>query len=238
MTPLSQAFLDNCPVENGFRQRGTEMTRIEVFVDAAFAFALTLLVISFDAMPGNWDEVVIAMKNIPAFVAAAALLVWLWYEHSVWSRRFGLEDSVTVFLSTVLLIVMLIYIYPMRLMAGAMFAWFTQGYLPQTFDLDNWYQLRGMFAFMGLCFAVLCAVFALFNLHALRLARPLGLNAHESHRTRTAVGTWAGSASIGLVSVGAAAALPDAWTPFAGFSYALLGVWIPLFEQWRARSAP
>ncbi|CAN5847200.1 hypothetical protein BH23GEM9_BH23GEM9_04520 [soil metagenome] len=33
---------------HGFRLRGLEMTRIETFTDAAFAFALTLLVISMD----------------------------------------------------------------------------------------------------------------------------------------------------------------------------------------------
>ena len=40
MTPLKQEFVDNCPIERGFRLRGMDMTRIEVFVDAAFAFAL------------------------------------------------------------------------------------------------------------------------------------------------------------------------------------------------------
>ena len=40
MRPLSQEYVDNCPREGEFRLRGMEMTRIEVFVDAAFAFAL------------------------------------------------------------------------------------------------------------------------------------------------------------------------------------------------------
>ncbi len=51
MTPLEQEFIDSCPLEGGFRMRGLDMTRIEVFVDAAFAFAVTMLVISFDAIP-------------------------------------------------------------------------------------------------------------------------------------------------------------------------------------------
>jgi len=38
MAPISQEFLDSCPVEGGFRMRGLEMTRIEVFMGAAFAF--------------------------------------------------------------------------------------------------------------------------------------------------------------------------------------------------------
>jgi hypothetical protein len=32
MQPLSQEFIDQCPVDHGYRQRGLEMTRIEVFV--------------------------------------------------------------------------------------------------------------------------------------------------------------------------------------------------------------
>lgn len=41
---------DASPVEAdyGFAERGSETTRIETFVDAAFAFALTLLVVSFE----------------------------------------------------------------------------------------------------------------------------------------------------------------------------------------------
>ena len=95
-----------------------EMTRVEVFVDAAFAFAVTMLVISFDAIPGNWDEMLLAVKTIPAFAVAVAQLVWIWHEHSVWSKRFGLDDGITVLLSTVLLILVLIYIYPLRIMAA------------------------------------------------------------------------------------------------------------------------
>ena len=35
--PFSDDFLAQCPVEDGFRLRGEKMTRIEVFIDAAFA---------------------------------------------------------------------------------------------------------------------------------------------------------------------------------------------------------
>ena len=50
-----------------FRDRGGETTRIEAFVDAAFAFALTLLVISFDEIPESYEQLVDALKGVPAF---------------------------------------------------------------------------------------------------------------------------------------------------------------------------
>ena len=238
MISLTQEYVDSCPVERGFRMRGLNMTRTEVFVDAAFAFALTLLVISFDAIPRNWQEVILAIKSIPAFMFAVAQLAWIWYEHSVWSKRYGLDDAMTAFLSVLLLIAMLIYIYPMRMMASGMFAWFTNGYLPQSFDLEGWDQLAGMFVFMGLCFSALCAVFALLNLYASRRRSELRLSPQEWHSTRTAAGTWAGSGVIGLISVWMALALPPPWTPYAGFAYAFMAVWIPLFGRWRHARRP
>lgn len=135
MTPLTQEFVDSCRVANGFRLRGTEMTRIEVFVDAAFAFSVTMLMISFDAIPTSLDEMIAAMKSIPAFVVSVIQIMWIWYTHSKWSKRFGLDDAVTVALSTALLIVVLVYIYPLRIMAAGMFSWW-----PLMICDEYWYE--------------------------------------------------------------------------------------------------
>ena len=40
MQALRREFLAQCPVDDGFRLRDVNMTRIEVFIDAAFAFAV------------------------------------------------------------------------------------------------------------------------------------------------------------------------------------------------------
>ena len=78
MTPLTRKFVDSRPIESGFRMRGLEMTRLEVFIDAAFAFAVTMLVISFDSIPRSYDEVMLAIKSIPA------LLLCCWCPGSGW----------------------------------------------------------------------------------------------------------------------------------------------------------
>jgi hypothetical protein len=225
-------------VKDDFRMRGLEMTRIEVFVDAAFAFAVTLLVISFDAIPRNWNEVVVAIKSIPAFAIAAAQLVWLWYEHSVWSKRFGLDDGMTVFLSGLLLVTVLVYIYPLRIMIEGMVAWFTSGYLPQTFQLESYEQLAGMFVFLGISFAAVCLVFTWMNFYAAGRREQLLLSDREHYLARSTAWSWSGSALIGLVSAVIALLLPIPWTPFAGFTYFLLGVWIHFFLTWRYHHAP
>lgn len=66
--------LSGLPVEGGVRQRGEQVTRLETFVDAAFAFAVTLLVVSFDAMPSSFAELYDALRRLPAFLAGFAIL--------------------------------------------------------------------------------------------------------------------------------------------------------------------
>ena len=209
------------------------MTRLEVFIDAAFAFAVTMLVISFDNIPRSYDEVILAIKSIPAFIVAVAQLVWIWHTHNVWSRRFGLDTAYTVFISTVLLIVVLIYVYPMRIMAGGMFAWFTDDYLPSNFKLITLDQLRDMFIFLGLGFVALSLVFVQMYRYASHLKMELLLNEHELFESRTLAVMWIGAAGIGLISVILAVTLPTHLVPYSGFAFTLLGFWFPVVRWWR-----
>ena len=238
MTPLTQTFIDSCPIERGFRMRGLEMTRLEVFIDAAFAFAVTMLVISFDSIPRSYDEVMLAIKNIPAFILAVAQLVWIWHTHNVWSRRFGLDTTYTVFISSALLTVMLIYVYPMRIMAGGMFAWLTGDYLPSNFSFISLDQLRDMFIFLGIGFIALSLVFVQMYRYAIRLKDELLLSEFEVFVSRTLIIMWSGAAVIGLICVVLAIILPRQFVPFSGFAFMLLWPWGPLVRGRRGRTAP
>ena len=91
-------------------ERGQQVTRLEAFVDAAFAFALTMLVISIDEIPGNRAELVQALKGVPAFAASFAVLAMFWWDHNLWSRRFGLDDGWSVLLSLVYVFLALVYV--------------------------------------------------------------------------------------------------------------------------------
>jgi hypothetical protein len=50
------ADLDSLPRLGGFRVRGLEMTRLETFIDAAFAFAITMLVIAAQQIPDDIER--------------------------------------------------------------------------------------------------------------------------------------------------------------------------------------
>ena len=236
--PLSDDYLSSCPIEDGFRMRGQEMTRIEVFIDAAFAFALTMLVISFDRIPENLDEVVSAMKGIPAFVVAVTQLVWIWHEHSQWSERYGLRDTRTVILSTVLLMVMLVYIYPMRLMFEGLFWWMSGGYFPSTLEFTSFDDVRDMFLFLGGGLGAVCLVYFFMYRHAIACRDQLRLNAYEQYASGTYALVWIGCVGVCLICMGLAIVLADQWVPFAGFGYALLGIWVPWAHHNREKRRP
>ena len=70
-----------------------DVTRLEAFSDAAFAFALTLLVVSLD-VPRSYDDLMRTMRGFPSFACCFALLVWIWHEHNMFFRRYGLQDGV------------------------------------------------------------------------------------------------------------------------------------------------
>ena len=86
-------------------ERGDKATRVEAFVDAAFAFALTLLVIAGDRIPGSVEELLQALKSLPAYALGFLLMLKFWTAHVAWSRRYGLDDATTRRLSLLLVFV-------------------------------------------------------------------------------------------------------------------------------------
>src|SRR5207302_10790871 len=88
--------LDALPRLRGFRLRGMQMTRLETFIDAAFAFAISMLVIAAQQIPDNLQELLAAFKNVPTVVCSIAVLAIFWRVDWLWLRPSGLEDSVSI----------------------------------------------------------------------------------------------------------------------------------------------
>ena len=99
--------------------RHRDVSRLEAFSDAVFGFALTLLVVSLDT-PKDFAVLAKMMRNFVPFALTFAMVVWIWYEHNVFFRRYGLQDALTVFLNGVLLFVVLFYVYPLRFLTEAL----------------------------------------------------------------------------------------------------------------------
>jgi hypothetical protein len=106
------AQLDSLPRRRGFRLRGMQMTRLETFTDAAFAFAVSMLVIAAQQFPDNIASLLAAFRNVPTFVSSIAVLGIFWWGHWLWSRRYGLEDGASIVISWGMIVTILIFIYP------------------------------------------------------------------------------------------------------------------------------
>src|SRR5215813_12913085 len=106
--------------EKDFRWRGGEITRLEGFSDAVFAFAVTLLVVSLE-VPRAFHELIETMRGFPAFGVCFALLAQTWYNHCRFFRRYGLQDAWSVFLNCALLFFVLFYVYPLKFLFSTLF---------------------------------------------------------------------------------------------------------------------
>jgi uncharacterized membrane protein len=164
---------------DGFIDRGAQVTRLEAFVDAAFAFALTMLVISIDQIPENRAELVDALKGIPAFAVSFAVLAMFWWEHNRWSRRFGLDDGWSVLISLVYVFLALVYIYPLKVLFSAMFGWLSNGWLPSDYAIEELVDLQFMYQVYAVAFASMGLINLGLNLRAWRLRERIGLDALE-----------------------------------------------------------
>ena len=100
--------LSHLRVEDGFRLRGEDVSRLETFVDAGFAFSMTMLVIFYNQLPDTAAELRDALRKVPSFVLCFILLAEFWNAHNVWSRRYGLEDRASTVTSLAFLMVVLI----------------------------------------------------------------------------------------------------------------------------------
>lgn len=218
--------------KDGFQRRGVEMTRLETFTDAAFAFALTLLVISVDAIPGSYQELVAALKGAPAFAASFTSIAFLWIEHRNWSRRFGLEDTVSTLLSLILIFIVLVYVYPLKMVFSGMFFWLSAGWLPVSFTVDSHGELSGLFIIYGVGFAAVMSTFVFLYYHALRNAAALQLDALEQAITRREIGMLLVLAATAVASAVFAWWMPPKIAIFAGFVYMTLPVSMPI-TAWR-----
>lgn len=226
--------LADLPTRNGFRQRGEDMTRLETFTDAAFAFAVTLLVVGGgDSIPSNFDEMIVAIKQVPAFAASFANIMLFWHAHHVWSRRFGLENSGSILLSLLLVFVVLVYVYPLKAIYSGAFEFFTGGYLESYFTLTSAADLRTLFVIFGAGYASLSAVIVLLNRHALAHGDTMLLSDSERFDTETDKGWWTISAIVPICSMGLALILPANLLFVPGVFYGVFGILGPWYGRRR-----
>src|SRR5438045_9280054 len=195
------ADIDSLPRLRGFRLRGIEMTRLETFIDAAFAFAITMLVIAGNQIPDDVGTLLGAFKNVPAFVASVIVLGIFWRGHWLWSRRYGLEDGMSILISWAMIVTMLIYIYPLKAIFSSMWFLVSGGRVGHVLGAHFEPQVRALFAVFALGFTAIALEMVLLNLRAWPLRELLRLDALERAMTFNEVTAWSIPTGVGGVWV-------------------------------------
>jgi hypothetical protein len=214
------------------------MTRLETFIDAAFAFAVTMMVIAAERVPDDITALLAAFKHVPAFIASIVVLGIFWRGHWLWSRRYGLEDGVSIIISWALLVTILIYIYPLRAIFGSLFYMLSDGQLGQALGLRSGAQARAFFAIYAIGFTAAALEIQLLYLRAWQLREPLRLNERERFLTRADLTGWSIPVTVGIVALVLALTLPDNRVNWSAWIYFSMVIVVPLHRWFLSRRAP
>ena len=217
-------------------QRKHEISRLEAFSDAAFGFALTLLVVTLE-VPKSYEELMRTMRGLPSFACCFAILVWIWSEHNAFFRRYGLQDGWTVVMNSFLLFVTLFYVYPLKFMFDSMFG--ELGAVPGLTRMTLPEMSRAS-AVYATGFIVLFVIFALLYRHAYTKRAELDLTPREIFDIKIFAGHHLISAAVGGVALAIARLGPLELSPLSPTSFALMGPahWIfgVVADRWRKRA--
>lgn len=223
-----------------FRWQGGEVSRLEGFSDATYAFAVTLLVVSLE-VPRTFHELLNVMRGFLAFGICFAFLIWLWYSHYLYFRRYGLQDVYTIVVNSCLLFVVLFYVYPLKFLFGllvdTLLGFDTDVHLAGGIvqhALESW-QGPTLMVVYGVGFVAVQLLFFLLYQHAYIRRKALDLNAVEILATKTSLEGHALNGAVGLVSVVLAAVAGGRFVSYSWYPYMLIGVIRTFHGVWRGK---
>lgn len=214
--------LDHDP---NFRWRGEAVTRIENLSDIVFALALGMLV-SASAAPANYAELQRHFLNIFPVAAGFALLLSIWNAHFTFFRRYGVADTWIIVLNAALLLVILFFAYPLRLIFDSLLA-FGLGMggdwsRMDSLGLSNYREAGELMGYYCIGYVLVYVLIQSMYVHALRRADLLGLSASERAITRQSIWRYRMLALIGVL-VGVLAS----FTPVGPMAGSLFGLMWP-----------
>ena len=152
--------------EQHFRWRGNEVSRVEGFTDAVFAFAVTLLVVALE-VPHTFDGLMDVVRGFPAFLICFTLLMMFWNAHYTYHRRYGLEGAFSRVMTMAILVLVLFFVYPLKFL----FTMVTVGLfgldMHNAPHIETLAQSRVLYLIYGLGFAGVWGLYAALYAHAL-----------------------------------------------------------------------
>jgi uncharacterized membrane protein len=200
--------------------------RLDAFVDAAFAFAVTLLIIAGAEPLTGFADLGRALSHVPAFAAGFALVTMFWSAHRGFGKLTPRRDGAIGLISLAIVFTVLVYVFPLRLLTETGMGWVSGGRLPGAEMVDSLDDLSGIFVAYGAGFAFLSFLFVLLN----QAGRAHARDAAARRLLGRARDVWAICAAAGLVSAALAASPLLAVAPWApGLAYWLIPAGLGLY---------
>lgn len=141
--------------------RPAEGHRLDAFVDAAFAFAVSLLIIAGGQPLASFDDLTRALMRIPAFLGGFALIILFWLAHRTWSSLGPRRDGRATVLSLAIVFAVLVFVFPLRLLIETATHFVSGGRLPGAGLITSLEELAWTYVIYGVGFAILSVLFAL-----------------------------------------------------------------------------
>ncbi|HEY0139332.1 MAG TPA: TMEM175 family protein [Thermoanaerobaculia bacterium] len=198
-----------------FRNRSRETSRIEAFSDVVFGFALTLIVVSLE-VPQSFAQLMAVMRGFFGFAICFAILMWIWWVHHTFFQRYGMSDGITIVLNTLLMFLVLFYVYPLKFTFAVVTGTLPRGAFASRADAST------LMVIYGLGFVGIFLIFFLMHLHAYRRRAELELNDYEVYDTRTNMILHLAHIAIGIISTAMALAFPNQ-PHWAGWVFFFIG---------------
>lgn len=175
-----------------FRYRGEEQTRVEAFSDAVFALALTMLLISTKPTR-DFNELLDFTTELVPFGLCLSAIITIWHEHFIFFLRYGFRNPRIIVMNSILLFIVLFYVYPLKFLATLLFYlfWFaitgSSQVATQVNRMMDGGNVATLMVIYGLGLATISFMFCMMYRYALKRARDLDLNEVEIFETRVSL---------------------------------------------------
>lgn len=243
---IRSVFKDNrIGMNQEFRFRGQNQTRLETFSDAVFALSITLLIVS-SSVPESFEDMVKVFADFIPFALCMALITYIWYEHFLFFIRFGFRNTRIVLLNGILLFLILFFVYPLKFLSKMLVGIYIRPLIRAFGGNAEWIMGPGeminditemsvVIIVYGLFGASIFGLMALMYRYALKNKEALELNELEIFDTVTSQRSLLIMCGVPLFSVLIALLLRNSlWGGvLGGFSYML---YIPLFIFFGSRA--
>ncbi len=180
-------------------RRSVGEKRLDAFVDAAFAFAVSILIIGIGDKVESFDDLLAAFSFVPAFLVSLIIILGFWWAHRQYTEIVSRRDKVSGAFSILIMFIIMVFVYPVSFLAQALLHWLTDAWLPGQGLHPG--QIRTIYQIFGAGFALLSGIYALLYFRATRGRIRMRLRSHFRPIALRASAWWAACGVTSILSI-------------------------------------